>query len=229
MDEENPSLSSHLGSEGHQCDTVSGSSCKKDPGLWVVSTFPLTLALLRVLEMHSKGYLFASCLKLSNNLLIKEDWKHSTSDLAIWGLHGPCCPRTALRCPSCARPALCLLRDWALNHRPAVEAFGLLWAKVTSQKRRSVFQRLSCQMPFQLACRDGHTVHRHCLSTCWVRALCSSGLLVCVPLRPESCGAQSTAPPADYRRRKGKPVMRLLLPDERKGRECPQPFISAQV
>ena len=96
MDEENPSLSSHLGSEGHQCDTVSGSSCKKDPGLWVVSTFPLTLALLRVLEMHSKGYLFASCLKLSNNLLIKEDWKHSTSDLAIWGLQGPCCPRTAL-------------------------------------------------------------------------------------------------------------------------------------
>lgn len=29
VDEENPSLSSHLGSEGHQCDTVSGSSCKR--------------------------------------------------------------------------------------------------------------------------------------------------------------------------------------------------------
>lgn len=175
MDEENPSLSSHLGSEGHQCDTVSGSSCKKDPGLWVVSTFPLTLALLRVLEMHSKGYLFASCLKLSNNLLIKEDWKHSTSDLAVWGLQGPCCPRTALGWPSCARPALCLLRDWAPNRRPAVEAFGLLWAKVTSQKRRSVFQWLSCQMPFQLACRDGHAGCGPCArAACW--CVCPWGL-----------------------------------------------------
>lgn len=93
MDEESPSLSSSLDSGGHQCDPESGSRCKKDPGLWVVSTFPLTSALLRALQMHSKGYLFASCLKLSNNLLIKEDWKHSTSDLAVWGLQGPCCPQ----------------------------------------------------------------------------------------------------------------------------------------
>lgn len=41
--------------EGHQCDTVSGSSCKKDPGLWVVSTFPWP-ALLRVLKCTPKWH-----------------------------------------------------------------------------------------------------------------------------------------------------------------------------
>ena len=74
--------------------------------MWVVSTFPLTLALLRALEMHSRGYLFASCLQLSNNLLIKEDWKHSTSDLAAWGLQGPCRPQRSSPTPGLPRELL---------------------------------------------------------------------------------------------------------------------------
>lgn len=60
-----------------------------------------------------------------------------------------------------------------------------------------------------------------------VRALCLSQGLVQVPRGPvlRSPGAQRRLLIAGEER---KPGMRLLLPDERKGRECPQAFISAQ-
>ena len=176
MDEENPSLSSRLGSEGHQCDPVSGSRCKKDPSLWVVSTFPLTSALLRALEMHSKGYLFASCLKLSNNLLIKEDWKHSTSDLAVWGLQGPCCPQDSPWPPLLCSPGP--LPAPGLRAQPQA-CRGSLWVTLGQsdlpEKEVGVPAiitgvAISAGLP-----RDGHDVyihpvHRHCFSACCVPA-----------------------------------------------------------
>lgn len=238
MDEENPSLSSSLGSGGHQCDPVSGSRCKKDPGLWVVSTFPLTSALLRALQMHSKGYLFASCLKLSNNLLIKEDWKHSTSDLAVWGLQGPCCPQDSPWPPLLCSPGP--LPAPGLRAQPQA-CRGSFWVTLGQSHlpEKQVFPRLSREMPFQLACRATDTMCICILSTdtasvpavCGpgARAGCSSGLLVCVRPGLQSCAARSTAPPADSRRRKGKTVMRLLLLDKRSGRERPLPFVSARV
>lgn len=85
------------------------------------------------LEMHSWGYLFASCLKLSNNLLIKEDWKHSTSDLAAWGLQGPCRPPAQ---PSASAPVL--LRGGEPNPRPAADAVGSLWPQRPPRQAVSV-------------------------------------------------------------------------------------------
>ena len=176
MDEESPSLSSSLDSGGHQCDPESGSRCKKDPGLWVVSTFPLTSALLRALQMHSKGYLFASCLKLSNNLLIKEDWKHSTSDLAVWGLQGPCCPQDSPWPPLLCSPGP--LPAPGLRAQPQA-CRGSFWVTLGQshlpEKQVGVpaiitWDAVSAGLP-----RDGHDVymhpvHRHCLSACCVRA-----------------------------------------------------------
>lgn len=193
--------------KGHQCDTVSGSSCQKDPGLWVVSTFPLTLALLRVLEMHSKDILFASCLKLSNNL-----WTWGLETLNFWPW-----PSGASRVP--AAPEQPLAGPPVLAHGPLPAprlsaqpqaCRGSFWVTLGQsdlQKRRSVFQWL-CQMPFPAGLPWW---------TRWVRAVL--GLLVCVPL---------DLSPAEPRagtllitgRRKGKPMCASLLADWEKGQEC---------
>ena len=126
--------------------------------------------------MHSKGYLFASCLKLSNNLLIKEDWKHSTSDLAVWGLQGPCCPQDSpwppllcspgpLPAPGLrAQPQACRGSFWVtLGQSDLPEKEVGVPAIITGDA-------ISAGLP-----RDGHDVyihpvHRHCFSACCVRA-----------------------------------------------------------
>lgn len=132
--------------------------------------------------MHSRGYLFASCLKLSNNLLIKEDWKPSTSDLAAWGLQSPCRPPAQ---PSAAAPVL--LRPSGCSGRRAQPPAcrGSCWvtlAKAASQTRRSALQRLSREMPFRLACRTTDTL---CVFA--LRTDAASAPAVCGPCAEAAC------------------------------------------
>lgn len=144
--------------------------------------------------MHSWGYLFASCLKLSNNLLIKEDWKHSTSDLAAWCLQGPCRPPAQ---PSAAAPVL--LRGGEPNPRPAADAVGSLWPQRPPRQAVSV-GRLSREMPFRLARRTADTL---CVSALRAdaarRRLCAGPgpRRLLGPTPGASVRGPSTAPPAD--------------------------------